>query len=307
MILGPVPQPLGPRCTNCPQRGSPSRSGVSFQNSPVTIEQCGCGGGFVPPHNWPFEAKRSDWSDSGGETPACLEILGASKSWKTGTKECDILEDLIPPPESRTCEHLQSRREQGQRQRRAPPAAAPTRPGAWEACGAEGGWPAGPAQPFAPASTLRRAPESCPAPRGPVSEPYPQPSRWEPRASSSNSSGAAPCDAHGLCAPGWKQHGNPCPAQALRMSHLCFPGIPTAGCMPDSRLESVRSCSYKKRRDRPHRSPSTDAKYTEVFTFSKFHTKIQKYLHLCNKGKRFALRHGPALQMAVELAAGPGP
>lgn len=219
----------------------------------------------------------------------------------------DILEDLIPPPESRMCEHLQSRREQGQRQRRAPPAAAPTRPGAWEACGAEGGWPAGPAQPFAPASTLRRAPESCPAPRGPVSEPYPQPSRWEPRASSSNSSGAAPCDAHGLCAPGWKQHGNPCPAQALRMSHLCFPGIPTAGCMPDSRLESVRSCSYKKRRDRPHGSPSTDAKYTEVFTFSKFHTKIQKYLHLCNKGKRFALRHGPALQMAVELAAGPGP
>lgn len=195
----------------------------------------------------------------------------------------------------------------GQRQRRAPPAAAPTGLGAREACGAEGGWPAGPAQPCAPASTLRRAPESCPAPCGPVSEPYPHPGRWEPRASSSNSSGAAPCDSHGLCAPGWKQHGKPCPAQALRMSHLCFPGMPTAGCMPDSRLESVRSCSYKKQRDRPHGSPSTDAKYTEVFTFSKFHTNIQKYLHLCNKEKRFALRHGPALQMAVELAAGPGP
>lgn len=52
---------------------------------------------------------------------------------------------------------------------------------------------------------------------------------------------------------------------------------------------------------------STDAKYTEVFAFSKFHTNIQKYLHLCNKGKGFALRHRLPLQMAVELAPGPGP
>lgn len=106
------PRSTAPRATphQLPAEGqSQPVPGVSFQNSPVTIEQCGCGG-FVPPHNWPFEAKRSDWSDSGGETPACLEILGASKSWKTGRKECDILEDLIPPPESGTCEHSQSRR-----------------------------------------------------------------------------------------------------------------------------------------------------------------------------------------------------
>lgn len=64
----------------------------------------------------------------------------------------------------------------------------------------------------------------------------------------------------------------------------------------------------RKRERSSHGSPSvdrvsTDAKYTEGFAFSKFHTNIQQYLHLCNKGKRSASRQGLPLQRAVELLA----
>lgn len=41
---------------------------------------------------------------------------------------------------------------------------------------------------------------------------------------------------------------------------------------------------------------STNTKYTELFAFSKFHTNIQKYLQLFNKGRGFAFRQGPPLQ-----------
>ena len=105
----------------------------------------------------------------------------------------DILEDPIPPPELGTREHAQARREQERRHRGAPHLREAGQGGPVGL----GGGPACPSRPCAPASMLRRAPESCPVPGGPVSEPYPHPGRWEPRASSSNSSRAATCDTHG--------------------------------------------------------------------------------------------------------------
>ena len=156
---------------------------------------------------------------------------------------------------------------------------------------------------------LRRALESCPVPGGPVSGPYPHPGRWEPRASSSNSSRAATCDAHGSGLRAGRGVGTSVwhmpytnPISAL-LAYLLLVACQTPGRLVD--LPHIKN----RERSPPRISQcrlSTDAKYTEVFAFSKFHTNIQKYLHLCNKGKGFALRHRPPLQMAVELAAGPG-
>lgn len=127
------------------------------------MDEGGCG--FVPPHNWPFEAKRSNWPDSGGGAPARPQLLGVSESWRVGRKECGILEGLTPPSESERVNAMRSHREQEQRNKR---------PHLQDHMAREGGQGVGPVWGRPWGTCLRRA-----LPQAALSQLHHRPGSWE--------------------------------------------------------------------------------------------------------------------------------